>query len=141
MNGTLTLHDGITAIGEYAFKECSITRFNFPESMTEIGQGALMNSKVEEVSLPAQLKQIPTGTFQGCTRLKVVRLGKKTELISDYVFDGCPLTDLYVESPIHLYVMRMLSPPRAPTSLLPAYYKSIQAARFLPQPSSDSMVM
>ena len=58
-----------------------------------------MNSKVEEVSLPAQLKLIPTGIFQGCTRLKVVRLGKKTELISDYVFDGCPLTHLYIEAP------------------------------------------
>lgn len=97
--GDYTLPSTLTSIGDYAFKECSITRFNFPESMTEIGQGTLMNSKVEEVSLPAQLKQIPTGTFQGCTRLKVVRLGKKTELISDYVFDGCPLTDLYVESP------------------------------------------
>lgn len=97
--GDYTLPSTLTSIGDYAFKECSITRFNFPESMTEIGQGALMNSKVEEVSLPAQLKQIPTGTFQGCTRLKVVRLGKKTELISDYVFDGCPLTDLYVKSP------------------------------------------
>lgn len=97
--GDYTLPSTLTSIGDYAFKECNITRFNFPESMTEIGQGALMNSKVEEVSLPAQLKQIPTGTFQGCTRLKVVRLGKKTELISDYVFDGCPLTDLYVESP------------------------------------------
>lgn len=97
--GDYTLPSTLTSIGDYAFKECSITRFNFPENMTEIGQGALMNSKVEEVSLPAQLKQIPTGTFQGCTRLKVVRLGKKTELISNYVFDGCPLTDLYVESP------------------------------------------
>lgn len=97
--GDYTLPSTLTSIGDYAFKECSITRFNFPESMTEIGQGTLMNCKVEEVSLPAQLKQIPTGTFQGCTRLKVVRLGKKTELISDYVFDGCPLTDLYVESP------------------------------------------
>ncbi len=97
--GDYTLPSTLTSIGDYAFKECSITRFNFPESMTEIGQGALMNSKVEEVSLPAQLKQIPTGIFQGCTRLKVVRLGKKTELISDYVFDGCPLTNLYVESP------------------------------------------
>lgn len=97
--GDYTLPSTLTSIGDYAFKECSITRFNFPESMTEIGQGALMNSKVEEVSLPAQLKQIPTGTFQGCTRLKAVRLGKKTELISDYVFDGCPLTNLYVESP------------------------------------------
>lgn len=96
--GDYTLPATLAGIGDYAFKGCSITRFIFPEGFTEIGQGALMNSKVEEVTLPAQLKLIPTGTFQGCTRLKVVRLGQKTELISDYVFDGCPLTDLYIDA-------------------------------------------
>lgn len=97
--GDYTLPSTLSGIGDYAFKECSITRFIFPESFSEIGQGVLMNSQVEEVSLPAQLKLIPTGTFQGCTRLKLVRLGEKTELVSDYVFDGCPLTDLYVDAP------------------------------------------
>ena len=96
--GDYTLPSTLAGIGDYAFKGCSITRFIFPEGFTEIGQGALMNSKVEEVTLPAQLKLIPTGTFQGCTRLKVVRLGQKVELISDYVFDGCPLTDLYIDA-------------------------------------------
>lgn len=96
--GDYTLPATLAGIGDYAFKGCSITHFIFPEGFTEIGQGALMNSKVEEVTLPAQLKLIPTGTFQGCTRLKVVRLGQKTELISDYVFDGCPLTDLYIDA-------------------------------------------
>lgn len=96
--GDYTLPSTLAGIGDYAFKGCNITRFIFPEGFTEIGQGALMNSKVEEVTLPAQLKLIPTGTFQGCTRLKVVRLGQKTELISDYVFDGCPLTDLYIDA-------------------------------------------
>ena len=96
--GDYTLPATLAGIGDYAFKGCCITRFIFPEGFTEIGQGALMNSKVEEVTLPAQLKLIPTGTFQGCTRLKVVRLGQKTELISDYVFDGCPLTDLYIDA-------------------------------------------
>ena len=88
--GDYTLPSTLSGIGDYAFKECSITRFIFPDSFSEIGQGALMNSLVEEVSLPAQLKLIPTGTFQGCTRLKVVRLGEKTELVSDYVFDDAP---------------------------------------------------
>lgn len=97
--GDYTLPSTLSGIGDYAFKESSITRFIFPDSFSEIGQGVLMNSQVEEISLPAQLKLIPTGTFQGCTRLKVVRLGEKTELVSDYVFDGCPLTDLYVDAP------------------------------------------
>ena len=88
----------ITAIGNYAFKECSIETFILPDNLKEIGQGAFMDSRVKEVRLPANLQQIPTSTFQGCTQLRVVRIGKKTELISDYAFDLCPLTDIYVEA-------------------------------------------
>lgn len=96
--GEYTLPSTITAIGNYAFKECSIETFVLPDNLKEIGQGAFMDSRVKEVRLPANLQQIPTSTFQGCTQLKVVRIGKKTELISDYAFDLCPLTDLYVEA-------------------------------------------
>lgn len=96
--GEYSLPSSIISIGDYAFKECNIETFNFPDGLKDIGQGAFMNSKVKEVKLPDVLKQIPTGTFQNCTQLEVVRLGSKTELITDYAFDQCPLTDLYVTS-------------------------------------------
>ena len=96
--GEYSLPSTITAIGNYAFKECSIETFILPDNLKEIGQGAFMDSRVKEVRLPANLQQIPTSTFQGCTQLRVVRIGKKTELISDYAFDLCPLTDIYVEA-------------------------------------------
>lgn len=96
--GEYSLPSTITSIGNYAFKECSIEIFILPDNMNEIGQGAFMDSKVKEVKLPANLKRIPTSTFQGCKQLKVVRIGSKTEAISDYAFDLCPLTDIYVEA-------------------------------------------
>lgn len=96
--GEYSLPSTITSIGNYAFKECSIETFILPDNMNEIGQGAFMDSKVKEVKLPANLKRIPTSTFQGCKQLKVVRIGSKTEAISDYAFDLCPLTDIYVEA-------------------------------------------
>ena len=94
--GEYTLPSTVTAIADYAFKECSIETFRFPDGLKTLGQGAFMDSQVKEVSLPDQLKQIPTGTFQNCTQLQVVRLGSKIELITAYAFDQCPLTDLYV---------------------------------------------
>lgn len=97
--GEYTLPSIITSISDYAFKECCIETFNLPDNLTKIGQGAFMDSKVKEVKLPANLSLIPTSTFQGCTQLKTVRLGSKTELISDYTFDLCPLTDIYVDAP------------------------------------------
>ena len=96
--GKYTLPSTFTSIGAYAFKECSIETFILPDNMNEIGQGAFMDSKVKEVKLPANLKRIPTSTFQGCKQLKVVRIGSKTEAISDYAFDLCPLTDIYIEA-------------------------------------------
>ena len=96
--GEYSLPSTITSIGNYAFKECSIETFILPDNMKEIGQGAFMDSKVKEVKLPANLKRIPTSTFQGCKQLKVVRIGSKTEAISDYAFDLCPLTDIYIEA-------------------------------------------
>ena len=51
------------------------------------------------MSLPSKLRQVPTGTFQKCASLTTVRLGEKTELLGNYVFDGCPLTDIYISAP------------------------------------------
>lgn len=97
--GDYTLPATVNSIGDYAFKECNIEKFILPDALTKIGQGAFMNSKIKEVSLPDKLKSIPTGTFQGCKQLKTVRMGTKTELISNYVFDNCPLTDIYIDAP------------------------------------------
>lgn len=94
--GSYTLPSTITAISNYAFKECSIETFILPDELTEIGQGAFMDSKVKEVKLPNNLKIVPPSIFQGCAQLSIVRLGSKTELISDYAFDRCLLTDIYI---------------------------------------------
>lgn len=98
--GNYALPATVTAVGPYAFRECSIEKFVFPAGLTKIGECAFYNSKVREVVLPSTLKMLPTGVFQKCADLKTVRLGNDVELLSDYVFDGCPLTDLYITAPL-----------------------------------------
>ena len=98
--GDYALPATVTAVGPYAFRDCSIGKFVFPAGLTKIGECAFYNSKVKEVELPSTLKLLPTGVFQKCADLKVVRLGNDVELLSDYVFDGCPLTDLYIKAPL-----------------------------------------
>ena len=98
--GDYALPATVTAVGPYAFRECSIEKFVFPAGLTKIGECAFYNSKVREVALPSTLKMLPTGVFQKCADLKTVRLGNDVELLSDYVFDGCPLTDLYITAPL-----------------------------------------
>lgn len=97
-SGSYTLPSTVTSIGDYAFKECSIETFTFPDNITTLGTGVFMNSKVKDVKMPGSLRLVPTATFQGCMQLHVVRLGSKTEMISDYAFSDCPLTDIYVDA-------------------------------------------
>lgn len=96
--GDYTLPSTILAIGDYAFRECSITKFTLPDNMTEIGRGAFLNSKVEEVKLPDNLQIVSSATFQGCKQLKTVHIGSHTNRIAEYAFDECPLTDLYLDA-------------------------------------------
>lgn len=102
-SGDYALPSTVRSIGDYAFRECHISRFTLPDGLREIGQGAFSHSLVEEVTLPDSLLSVPTGTFQGCERLTTVHLGSQLELVSDYAFDGCPLTDLYVKATLPPY--------------------------------------
>lgn len=101
--GEYTLPSTVTTVGDYAFRNCRIETFHFAEGLTSIGKYAFYNSSVKEVSLPSTVKQIPTGLFQKCADLTTVHLGKNTEMLGDYVFDGCPITNLYISAPTPPY--------------------------------------
>lgn len=102
-DGEYTLPSTVTTVGDYAFRNCRIETFHFSDGLTSIGKYAFYNSSVKEVSLPSTVKQIPTGLFQKCADLTTVHLGKNTELLGDYVFDGCPITNLYISAPTPPY--------------------------------------
>lgn len=101
--GEYTLPSTVTTVGDYAFRNCRIETFRFADGLTSIGKYAFYNSSVKEVSLPSTVKQIPTGLFQKCANLTTVHLGKNTEMLGDYVFDGCPITNLYISAPTPPY--------------------------------------
>lgn len=101
--GEYTLPATVTTVGDYAFRNCQIETFHFADGLTSIGKYAFYNSSVKEVSLPSTVKQIPTGLFQKCADLTTVHLGKNTEMLGDYVFDGCPITNLYISAPTPPY--------------------------------------
>lgn len=102
-DGEYTLPSTVTTVGDYAFRNCRIETFHFVDGLTSIGKYAFYNSSVKEVSLPSTVKQIPTGLFQKCADLTTVHLGKNTEMLGDYVFDGCPITNLYISAPTPPY--------------------------------------
>ena len=74
---SITLHDGITSIGDHAFSKTNIKEMYIPDGITQIPYGCFYGcTRMEYLSLPASINK--TGStvagyvFSGCTGLKLV---------------------------------------------------------------------
>ena len=65
---TVTIGDGITSIGDYAFYSCrGLTELTLPNSVTSIGGGAFEDcSGLTELTLPSSVTSIGDSAFEGC---------------------------------------------------------------------------
>lgn len=59
-----------------------------PDNVTEIGAGAFMFAKFEQVAIPDAVKNIYSKTFYNCGKLKSINLGNGVEEIWDDAFRG-----------------------------------------------------
>lgn len=66
------LPEGITSIGEYAFRGTQIWKMDIPASVTSIGQYAFASTRLEEINFPdnSQLQSIGSDAFRECTYLR-----------------------------------------------------------------------
>lgn len=72
---TISIDNNITAIGDGAFYNCSITQLTIPDSVTNIGVGAFSKcTKLTDIILPNNLTRININTFDTCTSLTTVTL-------------------------------------------------------------------
>ena len=108
----VTLPDGLTEIGDYAFDGCTfLNSIEIPNSVTRIGENAFEDCEdLETVKMSEGIKSIgeaafkgcnrlvtitiPGGTigedaFQDCKRLKTVILGDKVTRLEDGAFSYC----------------------------------------------------
>ncbi len=67
----ITIDEGITKIGNYAFKNCTqASHINIPESVIEIGYSAFDNcTSVRQITIPSSVEKINDAPFYGCTKL------------------------------------------------------------------------
>lgn len=98
--GEFHLPETITTIGENAFFGTNITTLYIPSTVTAISRGAFAGSALTDISLPDNLTNVSEGMFQNCTNLSTVHLGKSTEYVGNYVFDGTAIKNLYVGAAI-----------------------------------------
>lgn len=87
---TLTIPNGVTKIGRYAFSGCkSLANVTIPESVTKIGWSAFEGcSSLVSITIPESVKEIEPCAFGG-TGLKTVTIPKGIKGISMYTpIDG-----------------------------------------------------
>ena len=62
---SVTMHDGITSIGENCFGGCAIDTLRLSRSLTEIPNGAFVYNDIEHVEIPSSVKRIGSNAFFG----------------------------------------------------------------------------
>ena len=85
------LADGVTSIGNSAFKDCTnLVQTELPDSLASIGQSAFENcAKLTLTNLPDAVTSIKGWTFANCTNLALTELPDGILSIEQYAFSGC----------------------------------------------------
>ena len=69
----ITIPNGVTSIGDYAFYGCSsLTSITIPNSVTSIGNGAFLACSLTSVTIPNSVTSIGNSAFRGCSALDSV---------------------------------------------------------------------
>lgn len=88
--GHVDIPDGVSEIGEYAFRRGRISSVSFPDSLVKIGRMAFFNSEISDISFGTGIKKIGEGySFSICTNLTKLILPPQAEEIGDSVFSDC----------------------------------------------------
>ena len=87
----IIIGDGVTTIGENAFRDCSnLTSVTIPNSITEIGGRAFDNcSSLTSVTIPNSVTTISDNAFRGCISLTSVTIPNSVTTIGNSAFSAC----------------------------------------------------
>lgn len=89
-------------IGAGALKKYPFSEVRLPERIHTIGPGAFVDSRLRVIVLPDALESVSNYLFQGCKELESVTIGANVSQMGSYCFDGAPLRHLYVKVDLFL---------------------------------------
>lgn len=90
LTGEFVIPESVTSVGEWAFEGSGFSGIVFPESVAEVGIGALRNMKsLTKVALSESITKIPPKAFEGATMLATVNIPPTVTEIGYEAFCGC----------------------------------------------------
>lgn len=98
----LTIPDGVTSIGGYAFAYCTnLASITIPDSVTSIGIYAFVGCRgLTSITIPDSVTSIGNSAFSG-TSLTSVTIGNSVTSIGNYAFSGCDsLTNVVIPNSV-----------------------------------------
>jgi len=97
----VTLTEGLTTIGDYAFNKTSLTTVTIPSSVTSIGNGAFTScNHLTSITIPAGVTSIGHYAFSNCNSLSSVTIPASVTSIGGSAFGGCnSLTSVTIYAP------------------------------------------
>lgn len=99
----LVIPDGVTSIGEGAFRECSnLATVTIANSVTNIGNEAFYRCNgLTTVTIPNNVSSIGGGAFKDCVGLTSVVIGNNVVSIGENAFYGCVgLTEITIPNSV-----------------------------------------
>lgn len=87
----ITIPSGVTIIGRWAFQSCSsLTSITIPSGVTSIGEWAFQFcSNLTSITIPSGVTSIGYGTFEYCSALTGITIPSGVTEIGEYAFDQC----------------------------------------------------
>ena len=90
LSGNITIPNGVTYIGESAFRNTAISSVSFPSSLTQINVFAFYNSGITSLTLPSSLTTIGGMAFGFCSELTgIITLPESLTAIVGGAFYNC----------------------------------------------------
>jgi hypothetical protein len=87
---TVVVEEGVTSIGSFAFDQSfALESLSLPQSLKEIGQWAFRLCNLTSLTIPENVTEIRSSTFESCRNLTSVVLPESVTKIGDYAFGSC----------------------------------------------------
>ena len=97
---SLTIAEGITTLGDYAFGHTGIRTATIPDSVVECGEGVFQQCEMlEKVVLGRGLTETSESMFYQCGKLREVDIPETVTTIGKYTFTESGVTELHFKSP------------------------------------------